>query len=153
MTYLAISTGIAVFQSQREQTLLDLGQELCADAGCFAVDKVARSSAAPASYTLSWHLSNTYKERSSRFPGKGLELYLFDERGRIFRAPVGADPNPLDVTMMPGETVHRSMTFDVSEDARDLFLTARYRPFTFQSLLLGDLSVVPLRSSAMIRVQ
>lgn len=120
----------------------------------FAVDKVDIAAAAPESaYTLHWHLSSNDKQLTKHFTGKGLELYLFDERGRKFVLPDNANPNPLDVTIPAGETVRQSMTFRVPADARQVFLTAKYRPFTFQSLLPGELSLVPHRPGGMIRIQ
>jgi hypothetical protein len=151
--YLTMATGITLAGAGREPDL-DIGQEVCADSGCFAVDKVDVAAAAPdASYTLYWHLSSTDKQLTRRFPGKGLELYLFDERGRKFVLPDQANPNPLDVTIPAGETVRQSMTFRVPADARQLFLSAKYRPLTFQSLLPGELSLVPHRHGRMIRIQ
>ncbi len=76
---------------------------------------------------------------------------MFDERGRKFALPENADPNPLDVTLPPGETVRQSMTFTIPADARQLFLAAKYRPFTFQSLLPGELSLLPHKPAAMIQ--
>ncbi len=151
--YLAISTGITLAGAVREPNLA-IGEEVCADSGCFAVDKVETASAAPnTSYTLYWHLSSRDKQLATHFPGKGLELYMFDERGRKFVLPDNVNPNPLDVTLPPGETVRQRVTFIVAPDARQLFLTAKYRPFTFQSLLPGELSLVPHRHARMIRIQ
>jgi len=78
---------------------------------------------------------------------------MFDERGRKFVLRDNANQNPLDVTLPAGETVRQSMTFSVPADARQLFLTAQYRPFTFQSLFPGELSLVPHKPAAMIRIQ
>jgi hypothetical protein len=103
------------------------------------VDKVdIAAGASGTSYTLYWHLSSNDKQLTKHFPGKGLELYMFDERGRKFVLPDNADLDPLDVMLPAGETVRQAMTFSVPADARQLFLTARYRPFTFQSLLPGE---------------
>lgn len=153
VVYLTISTGItlagAVLESSRS-----IGEEVCADSGCFAVDKVDVAAAAPGtSYTLYWHLSSNDTQLAKHFPGKGLELFMFDERGRKFALPENANPNPLDVTLPPGETVRQSMTFTIPADARQLFLAAKYRPFTFQSLLPGELSLVPHRQAKIIRIQ
>ena len=151
--YLVVSTGIALLESRSVEPRA-LGQEVCADSGCFAVDKVDKTiSGAETLYILSWRLASRDAQQTTRFPGKGLELYLFDERGRTFRLPETANPNPLDVTLAAGESVRQAMTFSVPADARELFLTARYRPFTFQSLLPGALSLVPHRPTAMIRIQ
>ena len=151
--YLTISTGITMAGSRREPNL-SIGQEVCADSGCFAVDKVDVSApATETSYTLYWHLASNDKQMTKRFPGQGLELYLFDERGRKFALPADANQNPLDVTLPAGETVRQSMTFRVPADAHELFLSAKYRPFTFQSLLPGELSLVPHRPGRMIRIQ
>jgi hypothetical protein len=142
VVYLAISTGMAVARTTFAKPV-NVGQEICADSGCFAVDSIDRTRAATESlYTLHWHLASTDKKAAKHFPGKGLELYLFDERGRKFALPETANPNPLDVNLPAGETVRESMTFNVPADAHELFLTAKYRPLTFQSLLPGDLSVV-----------
>jgi len=152
VVYLAISTGIAVARTAYARPV-NVGQEVCADSGCFAVDSVDRTSAATESlYTLHWHLASTDKEAAKHFPGKGLELYLFDERGRKFVLPAAANQNPLDVTVPPGKTLRESMIFNVPSDAHELFLTAKYRPFTFQSLLPGDLSLVHGHTQ-MIRIQ
>ena len=127
---------------------LAIGEEVCADSGCFAVDKVDRTAAAPeASYTLYWHLSSNDKELTKHFPGKGLELFMFDERGRKFALPDTANQNPLDVTLPAGETVRQSMTFSVPADARQLFLTAKYRPFTFRTCSRRTI-VVPHKPTA-----
>jgi hypothetical protein len=151
--YVAISTGIALVRTAVARPIA-IGQEVCADSGCFAIDSVETIAAAPeASYTLHWHLASNDKEMTKHFPGKGLELYLFDERGRKFALPSAANQNPLDLTLPAGETIRQSMTFRVPADARELFLTAKYRPFTFQSLLPGDLSLVPRGHAQMIRIQ
>jgi hypothetical protein len=151
--YLTISTGITMAGSRREPNL-SIGQEVCADSGCFAVDKVDVSApATETAYTLYWHLASNDKQMTKHFPGQGLELYLFDERGRKFALPADANQNPLDVTLPAGETVRQSMTFRVPADAHELFLSAKYRPFTFQSLLPGELSLVPHRPGRMIRIQ
>jgi len=150
--YLTISTGITMAGSRREPNL-SIGQEVCADSGCFAVDKVDVSApATETSYTLYWHLASNDKQMTKHFPGQGLELYLFDERGRKFALPADANQNPLDVTLPAGETVRQSMTFRVPADAHELFLSAKYRPFTFQSLLPGELSLLPHGPGKMIRI-
>jgi hypothetical protein len=89
---------------------------------------------------------------SKHFPGKGLELYMFDNHGRKFGLAGNANPDPLDVTIPAGETVSQSMSFRVPADANELYLTAKYRPFTFQSLLPGELSLLPHRPGKMIRI-
>jgi len=151
--YLTIATGITMAGAGHEPNV-SIGQEVCADSGCFAVDKVDVSAgAADTSYTLYWHLSSNDKQLTKHFPGNGLELFLFDERGRKFELPVDADQNPLDVTVPASETVRQSMTFRVPADSHELFLTAKYRPFTFQSLLPGELSLIPHRHGKMIRIQ
>ena len=153
VVYLTISTGITLAGAVREPSRA-IGEEVCADSGCFAVDKVDVAAAAPGtSYTLYWHLSSNDTQLAKHFPGKGLELFMFDERGRKFALPENANPNPLDVTLPPGETVRQSMTFTIPADARQLFLAAKYRPFTFQSLLPGELSLVPHRQAKIIRIQ
>jgi hypothetical protein len=153
--YVAVSTALALLPLVlRTPHPKAVGQEVCADSGCFAVDKVDRTTEGPeTAVTLSWHLASNDNQQPKHFPGKGLELYMFDERGRTFRLPDSADQNPLDVMLPPGETVRHSMTFRVPGDARELFLTAKYRPFTFQSLLPGELSLVPHRDAEMIRIQ
>jgi hypothetical protein len=152
VVYLAISTGIAVARTAYARPV-DVGQEVCADSGCFGVDSVDRTNVATESlYTLHWHLVSTNKEGTRHFPGKGLELYLFDERGRKFALPAAANQNPLDVTLPAGKTLRESMTFNVPADTHELFLTAKYRPFTFQSLLPGDLTLVHGHTQ-MIRIQ
>jgi hypothetical protein len=151
--YLTISTGITLAGAVREPRL-PIGKEVCADAGCFAVDRVEKAeTGVQTTYTLYWHLSSNDKETVRHFPGKGLELFLFDERGRKFALPQDADRNPLDVDLPAGGTVRQVMTFRVPADASTLFLTAKYRPFTFQSLLPGELSLVPHRPGQMIRIQ
>jgi len=151
--YLAVSTGITMAAAGREPNL-SVGQEVCADSGCFAVDKVDVSASGTESlYTLYWHLASNDKELTKHFPGQGLELFMFDERGRKFALPADANQNPLDVTLPAGETVRQSMTFRVPADAHELFLTAKYRPFTFQSMLPGELSLIPHRHGRMIRIQ
>jgi hypothetical protein len=147
--YLTISTGLAFAAIQREESnrVHTVGQEVCADAGCFAVDRVE---VAGGDYTLYWHLTNSDKQLVRRFPGKGMELYMFDERGRKFLLP--NHPDPLDVELTGGATVRGSMTFTVPLDAGQLFLTAEYRPFTFQRLLPGELALMPHRPTKMIRI-
>ncbi len=151
--YVVVSTGIAVF-GPRFENPKPIGEEVCADTGCFAVDKVDKTTAGPTiAYTLFWHLASTDSQQTKRFPGKGLELFMFDERGRTFKLPQDANPNPLDLLLPAGQTVRQSITFNVPADARELFLTAKYRPFTYQSLFPGELSLVPHRPAAMIRIQ
>ena len=152
--YIVVSTGVSLIQRLHHENPAGVGQDVCADAGCFAVDKVNKTATdSETIYTLLWHLSSRDKEGQRRFPGKGLELYMFDERGRKFRLSAADNQDPLDVTLRAGETVHQAITFHVPADARDLFLTARYRPFTFQSLLPGDLSLLPRPHAKMIRIQ
>jgi hypothetical protein len=151
--YLSISTAMAwapYFGAHQQRAI---GEEVCADAGCFAVDKVDLA-AAPSGLTctLSWHLTSNDKDQERRFPGKGLELYLFDERGRTFKLPATANQDPLDVLMPKSETLHQSTTFSVASDSRQLFLAAKYRPYTFQSLLPGNLTLVSPPSPPMIRI-
>ena len=151
--YLTIATGITM-AGVRHEPNLSIGQEVCADSGCFAVDKVDVSASPTGNlYTLHWHLSSNDQQLTKHFPGSGLELFMFDERGRKFALPGDANQNPLDVTLPAGETVRESMTFRVPADARELFLTAKYRPFTFQSMLPGELSLIPHRHGTMIRIQ
>jgi hypothetical protein len=151
--YLTIATALTLAGAVKAPNRA-VGEEVCADSGCFAVDRVDTAAAAPGtSYTLYWHLSSTDKQLTKHFPGKGLQLYLFDERGRKFDLQDNANPNPLDVTLPGGATVHDSMTFVVPTDVHQLFLTAKYRPFTFQSLLPGELSLVPHRPGRLIRIQ
>jgi hypothetical protein len=150
--YLMIATGITMAGARHEPNL-PIGKEICADSGCFAVDKIDTSAdSSETTYTVYWHLSSTDKLMTKHFPGKGLEFYLLDERGRKFALPVNANPDPLDVTIPAGETVRQAMTFQVPADARELYLTAKYRPFTYQSFLPGELSLVPHRPGKMIRI-
>lgn len=150
--YLLIATGITM-AGYRHEPNLPIGKEICADSGCFAVDKIDTSAASSeTTYTVYWHVSSTDKQMTKRFPGKGLEFYLFDEHGRKFSLPGNANPDPLDITIPAGETVRQSMTFQVPADARELYLTAKYRPFTYQSFLPGELSLVPHRPGKMIRI-
>jgi len=152
--YLAVSTAVSVIQRIPRENPRGLGQEVCADAGCFAVDKIDKAaSGSEMIYTLSWHLSSRDTEGQRRFPGKGLELYMFDERGRRFSLAGADDQDPLDVILRAGETVHQAITFHVPSDAKELFLTARYQAFTFQSFLPGDLSLLPRPNAKMIRIQ
>jgi hypothetical protein len=153
MFYLSISTAMA-WASYLAARQHGVGDEVCADAGCFAVDEVSRAAVqAGVTYTLAWHLTSNDKEQERRFPGKGLELYLFDERGRTFSLPATASQDPLDVVMSTGETLRHSMTFNVAADSRELFLTAKYRPYTFQSFLPGNLTLVSPPAPPMIRIQ
>ena len=152
--YVAVSTAVSLIQRIPRENPRGLGQEVCADSGCFAVDKVEKTAAASeTTYTLLWHLSSRDAEGDRRFPGKGLELYMFDERGRKFALSPADNQDPLDVTLHAGETLHQAITFHIPADARELFLTARYRPFTFQSFLPGDLSLLPRPNAKMIRIQ
>jgi hypothetical protein len=154
MFYLSLSTAMAwapYFGPHRQH---EVGDEVCADAGCFAVDKVERAATQDGvAYTLAWHLTGNDKQEERRFPGKGLELYMFDERGRTFRLPANANQDPLDVLMSKGETLRQSMTFNVAPDSRELFLAAKYRPYTFQSFLPGNLTILSAPSAPMIRIQ
>jgi hypothetical protein len=150
--YLIIATGVTM-AAKRHEPNLPIGKEVCADSGCFAVDKIdAARTSLETTYTVYWHLSSTDPLMTKRFPGKGLELYLIDERGRKFALPVDANPDPLDITIPAGETVRQSMTFQVPADTRELYLTAKYRPFTYQSFLPGELSLIPHRPGKMIRI-
>lgn len=68
--YLTISTGIVLVRMGRERPHL-VGEEVCADSGCFAVDKVDRAAAAPeTSYTLYRHLPVTIRNSQSISPGR-----------------------------------------------------------------------------------
>jgi len=150
--YFIIATGITMAGAGNEPNL-PIGKELCADAGCFAVDKIDTSSASSeTTYTVHWHLSSNDRQMTKHFPGKGLEIYVFDERGRKFDLADSSNPYPLDITIPAGETVYRSMSFQVPADANELYLTAKYRPFTYQSLLPGELSLIPQRPGKMIRI-
>jgi hypothetical protein len=132
--YVTISTVMAILPTRNAPHPRSIGEEVCADSGCFAIEKVDKASTGDdAAYTLFWRLASTSKQEARHFPGKGLELFMFDERGRTFRLPADANPNPLDVTLPAGETLHQSITFHVPADAHQLFLTAKYRPLTFQS--------------------
>jgi len=151
--YLAVSTAMAwapYFGNQRQRAL---GDEVCADAGCFTVDAVDRTAVQSAvMITLRWHLVGNDPHNDRRFPGKGLELYLFDERGRTFRLAADANKDPLDVSMPKRETLRQSMTFKVPSDSRQLYLAAKYRPYTFQSFLPGHLTLVSPPSPPMVRI-
>jgi len=150
--YVMISTGITMAGADNEPNF-PIGKEICADAGCFAVDRIDSSTvSSETTYTVYWHLSSNDKQMTKHFPGKGLELYMFDNRGRKFGLTGNANPDPLDVTIPAGETVSRSMSFRVPADANELYLTAKYRPLTFQSLLPGELSLMPHRPGKMIRI-
>jgi hypothetical protein len=152
--YIAVSTGVSMIQRLPKEHPMDIGREICADAGCFAVDKVDKTAVGSETiYELSWHLSSRDAEGERRFPGKGLELYMFDERGRKFALSTADNQDPLDVTLRAGETLHQTMMFNIPADARELYLTGRHRPFTFQSLLPGELSVLPRPHAKMIRIQ
>ena len=152
--YVLISTGIGLVELRHEHPRA-IGQEVCADSGCFGVDKVDRKivGAENSVFTLFWHLASTDGEKTKRFPGRGLEIFLFDNNGRKFPLAANVDPNPLDVLVPGGGTVRQSLQFTVPSNTQALFLTAQYRPFTFQSLLPGAISLVPHRPPAMIRIQ
>jgi hypothetical protein len=153
--YLVVSTGMAWFPYYfKVPTHLAVGQEICADSGCFAVDKVEKTDGgSEATWRLFWHLASNDRQQAKHFPGKGLEFYMVDERGRKFRLPPSANQDPLDVMLPAGETVREAMTFDIPSDVRKLFLTAKYRPGTFQSLLPGELSLVRLPDAKLIEIQ
>src|SRR5262245_62766975 len=126
--YVAVSTSVSLIQRLHPENPFGVGQEVCADAGCFAVDKVDKTAAdSETIYTLLWHLSSRDKEGQRRFPGKGLELYMFDERGRKFVLSKAENQDPLDVTLRAGETVHQAITFNVPAEWRELFLAAGFR--------------------------
>lgn len=153
--YVSVSTVLALLPYlQKPPAQRHIGDEVCADAGCFAVDKVEKAAAGSNMvYTLFWHLSSRDSQEARHFPGKGLELYMFDDRGRIFRLPKSANQNPLDVQLPAGQSVRESMTFTVPVDSQQLFLTAKYSNYTFQSFLPGTLSLVSLPPGPMIRIQ
>jgi len=153
--YLVISTGMAWFPYYfKTPAPLAVGQEICADSGCFAVDRVDKSDGrSQATYTLFWHLASNDLQQAKHFPGKGLEFYMVDERGRTFKLPPSANQDPLDVMLPAGETIRQAMTFNIPSDVRKLFLTAKYRPYTFQSLLPGELTLVRLPHAQLIEVQ
>jgi hypothetical protein len=153
--YLVISTGMSWFPYYfRNPPRLAIGQEICADAGCFAVDRVEKAEArSEISYTLFWHLASNDPQQTKHFPGRGLEIYMFDDRGRTFKLPANANQDPLDVMLPAGQTVRQSMTFNIPSDVRELFLTAQYRAFTFQSLLPGEISLLRLPHAKLIRIQ
>jgi hypothetical protein len=153
--YLVVSTGMAWFPYYfKAPTHLAIGQEICADSGCFAVDKADKTDGgSEATYTLFWHLASNDKQQAKHFPGKGLELYMVDEGGRTFKLPPSANQDPLDVMLPAGETVRQTMTFKIPSDARKLFLTAKYRRYTFQSLLPGELSLVRSPDANLIEIQ
>jgi len=151
--YVVVSTGMTVMRRNSGDGL-SLGQEFCADSGCFAVDKIKKEDAGDeTAFTIFWHLSSTDKIEDRHFPGKGLELFMFDDTGKKFPLPNGANPNPLDVELPPGGTVREAVTFLIPGTSRPLFLTAKYRPFTFQSLLPGELSLIPHPPTKLIRIQ
>jgi hypothetical protein len=151
--YAVVSTGMAMM-ARRSGDGLAVGQEFCADAGCFAVEKIDKAPAGQETeFTISWRLVSTDKLTARRFPGKGLEFFMFDDTGRKFPLPAEANQDPLDVVIPAGGTVRESMMFRVPETSRPLFLTAKYRPLTFQSLLPGELSLVPHSPTKLIRIQ
>src|SRR4051812_17425304 len=79
--YLLIATGITM-AGARDEPNIPIGKEICADSGCFAVDKIETNSASSETeYIVYWHLASNDKQMTKHFPGKGLELFLFDERG------------------------------------------------------------------------
>jgi hypothetical protein len=153
--YLVVSTGMAGFPYYfKTPTHLAIGQEFCADSGCFAVDEVEKTEGgSEATYTLFWHLASNDRHQAKHFPGKGLEFYMVDERGRTFKLPPSAKQDPLDVMLLAGETVRQAMTFNIPSDVRKLHLTAKYRHYTFQSLLPGELSLARLPPSKLIEIQ
>ncbi len=69
---------------------------------------------------------------------------MFDERGRTFKLPPNANQTPLDVLIPAGQTVRDEMVFHLPSDVQRVFVTAKYRPYTFPSLLPGELSLVNL---------
>ena len=152
--YVLISTMMSLFKLRAEPEPHSIGQQVCADAGCFTADAVKQVSIGPDKLiTIPWRLVNNDKQAERRFPGKGLEVYLFDERERKFALESATGLDPLDVTMPPGEAVRGTLTFRVPADARKLFLSAEYRAFTFQSLFPGVLSLLPRRHPPMIVIQ
>lgn len=152
--YLVVSTGMAWFPYYfKTPTHLALGQEFCADSGCFAVDKVEKTDGgSEATYTLFWHLASNDRQQAKHFPGKGLEFYMVDECGRASKLPPSANQDPLDVMLPAGETVRHAMTFNIPSGVRKLYLTAKYRHYTFQSLLPGELSLVRSPPSKLIEI-
>jgi hypothetical protein len=111
--YAVVSTGMAVMRRSSGDGL-SLGQEFCADAGCFAVDKIDKADdGQEIAFALSWRLVSTDKLTARRFPGKGLEFFMFDDRGRKFPLPRDANQDPLDVLLPAGGTVRETMTFRV----------------------------------------
>jgi hypothetical protein len=118
------------------------------------VDKVDKTDGGlEAAYTLFWDLASNDRQQAKHFPGKCLEFFMIDERGRTFQLPPSANQDPLDVVLPAGETVRQTMTFNVPSDVRKLFLTAKYWPWTFQSLLPGELSLVRLPHAKLIEIR
>jgi hypothetical protein len=153
--YAVVSTGMALYPYYfKTPPRFGIGQEICADSGCFAVDRVEKAHAGPGTaFTVFWHLASNDRQLPKHFPGKGLEIYMFDERGRTFGLSANANQNPLDVMLPPGQTVRDAMTFNVPSDVHEVFLTAKYRPYTFQSLLPGELSLVRLAHAPLVQIQ
>jgi hypothetical protein len=102
---------------------------------------------------LFWHLASNDRQMAKRFPGRFMEVYMFDERGRTFKLPANANQNPLDVLIPAGQTVRDKMTFNVPSDAQRVFVTAKYRPYTFPSLLPGELSLVNLPHGPILAIR
>jgi hypothetical protein len=104
-------------------------------------------------HTLFWHLASTDRQLDKRFPGRFLDVYLFDERGRVFRLPADTNQNPLDVLIPAGQTVRNKATFHVPSDVQPVFMTAEYRPYSFPSLLPGELSLVKFPHAPVLQIQ
>jgi hypothetical protein len=116
--YLVIAVASPIFVSRR---VVVLGEPLCFDDWCIAIDHVTSSTSPPAvSYEVTYRIFSQARRIVQR--EKNLALYLVDSTGRRFDPLKEESDVPLDTQLGPGDSVTARRKFDVPPDAKGLGL-------------------------------
>jgi|WetSurMetagenome_2_1015567.scaffolds.fasta_scaffold106685_2 hypothetical protein len=117
--------AVVVVSLASPQHVLAFGEDRCFDDWCIAVDSGSRSeSPAKTEYAITLRLSSRALRITQR--ENGVVVYVQDETGLRFDAIADPAAVPLNVLLLPGQSVTTSRTFDVSSAAGTLSLVIEH---------------------------
>jgi hypothetical protein len=126
--------------------VVTLGEPLCFDDWCIAIDDVTPSTSQSAmSYEVKFRMFSRARRITQR--ENNLALYFVDSIGRRFDSLSEPSNIPLNTRLGPGESVAATRKFEVAPDAKDLGLVVAHEggfPITWFIVGAGPFEKAPI---------
>lgn len=107
IAYFTVVLVVSLFTRPRE---LVLGEDVCFDDWCIAVERIDRAPVASTpGYLMAFRLSSRARRVSQR--ERYLAVYLMDERGQRYEPRLQQGDTPFDVVLSPGQVRRTSRAF------------------------------------------